>query len=172
MKLFSVTVLAGILISFCLLHAETDISSALTPLQRLTNSEAWLDVGKTYLGLKKMKNAEACLLRTVEFYPMGKAAGEAREILNSRFGMSMVYLPDQVYLRYLQKAQSSSDPDIRIKFYSMALEAKESPDICLDLARLYLKRGEPEQTRIFVNRAIQDGWDKNKLDFRLQEYVR
>lgn len=151
------------------LFAKTKLNvSGFGPQERKIFAENWLETGKAYQALKKNKNAKACYLFTIELYPMGAAAEEARSLLKTRFGKSVTYNSEKTYSNYLKLAGQSKNKKFQLSNLQMAQVIHKTADISYRVARLQLELGDQAAATVSLDEALKMGYPMDKVDKNLK----
>ncbi len=146
--------------------------SPLKPEQRKIFAENWLETGKTYFALNKRKNAKACYLFTIEVYPMGAAAEEARRLLKTDFSKKIIYNSEQTYSNYLKLAEKSTNKNFKLSNLEMAQVIRKDADILYRIAVLQLALGNQDAAAASLNKALKMGYPAEKVEANLKAVLK
>lgn len=135
----------------------------LTPEKRKAFAADWLETGKAYLNSKKPAKAKNCFLYVNDLYPIGPEADEARNLLKSSFNLSLQYDSDKLFLSYIKRAETLTEPAYKINNYRMSQEIKKDPDILLKIAYIYLGQNDKDQAKAYLKQALDAGYPKESV---------
>jgi tetratricopeptide (TPR) repeat protein len=163
-------ILLSLFVIFCIMSVGyTKVSDELSPDKRKAFSNDWLETGKAYQSAKKFSKAKDCYIYSIDFYPMGGSAEEARKILNDSFKLNLTYETNKVFSAFEKRGDSTEKPEYKLNNYLMALEVRDDKIVFQKTALVYNKLGNKEKTAEYMKKAIDAGLKPEETDPGLKD---
>jgi len=157
-----------LLFAFSGIFAQVDLFDSLSPDARKVLADSWLDTGKTFQNLKKLKDAKACFEYANDAYPMGASATEARQVLQDSFRIRLSFETNKQFDFYVKRAKVQTNEQFRLNNYLMAAELKADKDVFYQAAVSAYGQNEKDLAKTLLQKAFAAGLDKASISEELK----